>query len=429
METDTFDAWTRDPIVSSMQEYAALTRALAGDRKARSSLFSGAGSGVGTAPLPSSMPGSLPLGAQADAWRSQMLRVQNRVQTARKQTARNISGAGGAFNAQAPGTTPHPTTPGTVTPGTVAPTPVPSPAPTATPTPTPSSDGSKGIGRAAQRWIQSSQEEFARGDFEGAQVTNTGAIQLAPTGKLLATTTEPFAWSIAADGRGNTYMGTGNEARIIKIDASGATSTLYDGREVAVTALTTDAAGNLYAGVSPGGRVLRFTPNGERGAIFNTGQTFVWALEFDEQGRLLIGTGGERGALYRIAIPTEASAVIEGTSATSSAQPLARMAERHVRAISVRGSDIFIGTGDDAVLYRVDGASGATTALFQIVQPQPASTSMQSSESNSGNNEYSMPFMMGGGGSGVMYLLMASEMPNMGARPLTGRSPALKSSP
>jgi hypothetical protein len=98
------------------------------------------------------------------------------------------------------------------------------------------------------------------------------------------------------------------------------------------------------------------------------------------------------------------------------------MTERHVRAISVRGNDIFVGTGDDAVLYQVDSSSGAATALFQVAQPQSTTTSPQSSESNSG--EFSMPFMMGGGGGGgVMYLLMASEMPNMGNRQLTGRTP------
>jgi hypothetical protein len=225
-----------------------MTRALSGDRGALNSMFRGAaGSGAQPSPLTATQPGSLPLGAQANAWRSQMLRAQSRVQADRN--------GSGAFNAQTPGTIVRPA------PGMTTPTPVRTrhrQRPDATPTP--SSDGSKTLGRAAQRWIQSSQEEFARGEFEGAQVTNTGTIQIAPTGKLLATTTEPFAWSIAADGRGNTYLGTGNEARIIRIDASGTTSTLYDGREVAVTALTTDAAGNLYAGVSPGGRILRFTP-------------------------------------------------------------------------------------------------------------------------------------------------------------------------
>jgi hypothetical protein len=409
IESEVSEVWSRNPIVSSMQDYSTLTRALSGDRSALSSLYGGGSSGV-TNPsnMSSALSGSLPLGAQANAWRSQMLRAQSRVQA-----DRSMSSASGAFKAQTPGTTVRP-----VTPGVVTPTPVPTATPTPTPTPTPSSDGSKGLGRAAQRWIQSSQVEFARGDFQGAQVTNTGIVQLAPTGKLLATTTEPFAWSIAADGRGNTYLGTGNEARIIKIDANGTTSTLYDGQEVAVTALTTDAAGNLYAGVSPGGRILRFSLSGERGVIFNTGQTFVWALEFDAQGRLLIATGGERGALYRINIPTEASSITERSSTPSSAQPLTRVVERHVRAISLRGSDIFVGTGDDAVLYQVDGTSGAATALFQVAQQQSTTTSAQSSDSTN-NSEYSVPFMMGGGGSGVMYLLMASEMPNIGARPLT----------
>jgi sugar lactone lactonase YvrE len=44
---------------------------------------------------------------------------------------------------------------------------------------------------------------------------------------------------------------------------------MYDGPEVAVTALTTDSDGNLYAGVSPGGRVYRFGTDGKRTTILD----------------------------------------------------------------------------------------------------------------------------------------------------------------
>jgi hypothetical protein len=171
--------------------------------------------------------------------------------------------------------------------------------------------------------------------------------------------------------------------------------------------------------------VLRFTPAGARNVVFNSGETFVWALDFDAQGRLLIGTGGTRGALFRVQVPTEASAILAGATATASAEAFARVPERHIRAISVRGNDIFVGSGSEAVLYQIDGATGAARALFQVPEPQSATPSI--SGDTGGSTEFSSSFSMGGGGGGlggVIYLLMAADMPSIGSPRLSGsRSP------
>jgi len=266
---------------------------------------------------------------------------------------------------------PTPSVPG---PPSATPTPIPTP----TPTPTPPTDNGTNLGRPALRWVQNSAQEFTRGDFSGAQVTSDGAIQLSPRVRQLATTAEPFAWSVAGDKAGNTFIGTGNNARIYKINAHGDKTVIYYGKEVAVTAMTTDDAGNLYAGVSPDGKVLRFAPGSSAPVpIFQKG-TFVWALKFDDQGRLLIGTGGEKGELYRLDKPAELKAIplaingrllIHGNIpeiGTLFRAPFATVPQNHIRAIATRGNDIFIGTSDDGVLYRVDGSTGKTTALYEV---------------------------------------------------------------
>jgi len=266
---------------------------------------------------------------------------------------------------------PTPSVPG---PPSATPTPIPTP----TPSPTPPTDNGTNLGRPALRWVQNSAQEFTRGDFSGAQVTSDGAIQLSPRVRQLATTAEPFAWSVAGDKAGNTFIGTGNNARIYKINAHGDKTVIYNGKEVAVTAMTTDDAGNLYAGVSPDGKVLRFAPGSSAPVpIFQKG-TFVWALKFDDQGRLLIGTGGEKGELYRLDKPAELKAIplaingrllIHGNIpeiGTLFHAPFATVPQNHIRAIATRGNDIFIGTSDDGVLYRVDGSTGKTTALYEV---------------------------------------------------------------
>ncbi|HEX8833306.1 MAG TPA: hypothetical protein VF719_03860, partial [Abditibacteriaceae bacterium] len=252
-----------------------------------------------------------------------------------------------------------------ITPSVTSPTPAPTPNATPSPSPTPAPtilpiDNGKGVGRPALRWVQGSPADFLRGNFERTQVVNDGTIRLSPAVAQIATTSEAFAWSIAGDSRGTVYLGTGNNARILKIDVSGRTTTLYDGEEVGVTALTTDAEGNLYAGLSPGGRVLRFSPDGKYSRIFDSSDTFVWALEWDDNA-LLIGTGGESGKIFRL----RNAASAESVRGENSLVPLASLGQNHVRALAVRGPQIFAGTGGEGVLYRVNSASGEAKALYQ----------------------------------------------------------------
>ncbi len=264
-------------------------------------------------------------------------------------------------------------TPAVPTTPTTTPTPIPTPTatPGATPSPTPVTDNGTNLGRPSSSWVQNSAMEFTRGDFSGAQVTSEGTVQLSARVRQLATTAEPFAWSVAGDAHGNTYLGTGNNARIYKIAPDGTKQIIYNGKEVAVTAMATDSAGNLYAGVSPGGKVLRFAAvGGAPVMVFNSGDTFVWALKFDNQGHLLVATGGEKGKLYRLDILLSTLTFAGHEPITKlvslSRTVLATVPQKHIRAIATRGNDIFIGTSDDGVLYRVDGTSGKTTALYEV---------------------------------------------------------------
>lgn len=275
----------------------------------------------------------------------------------------------------------------------------------ASPTPTP--EPNTNLARPVSRWVQDDPADFARGTFEGTAASSDGTIRPAPAGKLIGGTTQPVAWSVAADGAGYTYLGSGHEAQIYRFDAQGTATLLYDGPEVAVTALTTDKDGNLYAGVTPGARVYRFGRDGTRTTVFEGTETFVWALELDTQGRLLIGTGGGNSAVGGSSVYRLTDAVTR--TAPTPATPLARVPERHVRALAVRGNDIFIGTGDDAVLYQLPGDGGAMKALFQAgVGAAPAT-------GDSGDRAEMMAMMMGMGGSGRMMIGGGIGMPMMGS--------------
>ena len=233
-------------------------------------------------------------------------------------------------------------------------------APAATPTPTATPDpAANSIARPPGRWIQNTAADFGSGNFHGAVVRDDGSIVPGPRDKQIASSAEAIAWSLAAAPDNTLYVGTGFNARLLQT-RNGATRVMYEGPEVAITALALDSDGTLYAGASPGGRVYRFAPNGKRETLLQTRETFVHALKITPQG-LYVATGGPRAALYRVENPS-------AVAANPIAKPLVVLPQTHLNSLAASGSDIYAGTADDAVLYRVNSA-GQATALYQATNP------------------------------------------------------------
>ena len=236
-------------------------------------------------------------------------------------------------------------------------------APTATPTPAPTPDPTaNSIARPPGRWIQNTAADFGSGSFYGSVVRDDGSIVPGPRDKQVLSSAEAVAWSLAAAPNGTLYVGTGFNARLLQI-RNGISRVMYQGPEVAITALALDKDGTLYAGASPGGRVYRFSPNGKREVLLQTRETFVHALKITPQG-LYIATGGPRAALYRVENPST-------VSANPIAKPLVVLPQTHLNSLAAIGSDIYAGTADDAVLYRINSA-GQATALYQATNAATA---------------------------------------------------------
>ena len=240
-------------------------------------------------------------------------------------------------------------------------------APVAAPTPAPTPDpAANSIARPAGRWVQNTAADFGSGNFYGSVVRDDGAIVPGPRDKQVLSSAEAVAWSLAAAPDNTLYVGTGFNARLLQI-RDGATRVMYQGPEVAITALALDKDGTLYAGASPGGRVYRFLPNGKREVLLQTRETFVHALQITPQG-LYVATGGPRAALYRIDNPAT-------VAANPIAKPLVVLPQTHLNSLAAVGSDVYAGTADDAVLYRIDGA-GKATALYQATNAGAAGQSI-----------------------------------------------------
>src|ERR1700740_1168835 len=70
-------------------------------------------------------------------------------------------------------------------------------------------------------WQTATVGDFLRGEVENLSVDGHGRLVLGPATELVAETTSPFLWAMAAAPDGSLYVGSGNEGKVFKIDAAG----------------------------------------------------------------------------------------------------------------------------------------------------------------------------------------------------------------
>ncbi|MGB9742460.1 MAG: hypothetical protein ACP5JB_04025 [candidate division WOR-3 bacterium] len=126
-----------------------------------------------------------------------------------------------------------------------------------------------------------------------------GSIRLAPGSDSLAALEDAVIWSIAVDGRGNLYLGTGNQSTLYRLNIrNGKLQPVFTRGEGEIFAvLAMDNA--VYFGTSPSGAIFRVLPNGETESLVNTGESYIHSL-VPGPGNTLICATGPNGRLYRI---------------------------------------------------------------------------------------------------------------------------------
>src|SRR5215211_4081670 len=149
-------------------------------------------------------------------------------------------------------------------------------------------------------WEITKQDDVVKGDARGVSIADNGTIMLAPAYTLVYDTKEAYIWSNATDAAGNTYLGTGHDGKIFKVDPSGAGRLLYDAAELDVTALATDSQGNLYAGTSPDGKIYKITPDGQQSVFYDPKDKYIWSLAFDANTSTLYAGTCDKGIIHKI---------------------------------------------------------------------------------------------------------------------------------
>jgi WD40 repeat protein len=223
-------------------------------------------------------------------------------------------------------------------------------------------------------WTQSHIEEFEKGTPQAVALASDGTLREAPGLKEILTTPSSFVWSVAVDKSGNSYLGTGSPATVLRVGADGKPVTLFETHDLSVQVVRIAPDGTLYAATMPSGKVYKLNPaatakqdessatvvfdpakveqaNQEKSAKAaddkgdkDAGKSrYVWDMTFDSQGRLYIATGGP-GAVYRI----------NGAKADSAPEMFFKSDEQHIRCLAWdKKGNLIAGSDGSGLVYRI----------------------------------------------------------------------------
>jgi hypothetical protein len=149
-------------------------------------------------------------------------------------------------------------------------------------------------------WRQSTYEEFDKGTAKGVALRSDGKMFLAPRFAEFADASLAYLLQIRADSKGNLYAAGGSNAKVLRIDASGKSTSVFESPELSAQAIALDAAGNLYVGTSPDGKVYKVTPAGQSSVFFDPKTKYIWDLAVDKDGTVFVATG-DTGKIFSVA--------------------------------------------------------------------------------------------------------------------------------
>lgn len=198
-------------------------------------------------------------------------------------------------------------------------------------------------------WTVSTQTDFLRGTVDGIAINAEGRLRLGPSIESFADPKEPFIWSIAQSGTA-WLAGTGNDGRVLKIEANGTPSVAFDAAELGVHAVLADGRGGFYAATAPDGRVHHVDASGKTSVAFDPPDRYIWSLARDADGTLYVGTG-DRGIIYRVR-PGQAG------------EPFYRTRTANVISLAIdRQGRLYAGTSTPGRLFRIDQSGRAFVVI------------------------------------------------------------------
>jgi hypothetical protein len=202
-------------------------------------------------------------------------------------------------------------------------------------------------------WRQDTFEDFDKGTPKGVALRSDGKLFLAPRFTEFADMNLAYLLALHADGKGNLYAAGGSNAKVVRVDAGGKASTVFESQELAAQALAMDAAGNLFVGTSPDGKVYKVTPGGQSSVFFDPKTKYIWDLAVDKDGTVYVATG-DTGKIFSVA-------------SDGKGQVFYSSGETHIRTLALDAKgNVLAGTEPSGRVLRISkGASPRAFVLYE----------------------------------------------------------------
>ncbi len=192
-------------------------------------------------------------------------------------------------------------------------------------------------------WQVSTESEFLQGEVENLSIDNYGRLTLGPTAAPVYESSAPFLWTLVSAPDGSTFVGSGNEGQVYRIDNDGKGSVFFDAEELEVHAMVLAPGGGLYVGTSPDGKIYKVDAAGKGTVLFDPPDKYIWSLAVDKTGNIFAGTG-DKGIIYKITPDGRGTAFYQ-TKAT------------HAMTLAFDGSGrLLAGTESPGRVFQIDAA-------------------------------------------------------------------------
>jgi WD40 repeat protein len=190
-------------------------------------------------------------------------------------------------------------------------------------------------------WRQTDSAEFERGTAKGVAIRSDGKLMPAPKFAPFSDPNLAYLWALRLDSHSRLYAAGGSDAKVLRFDDSGKSTTVFESSELAAQAIAFDTRDNLFVGTSPDGKVYKVTPDGEKSVFFEPKTKYIWALAVDSHGALFVSSG-DKGEVFVV-------------NPDGKGQLFYQSDERHARSLAFDSKgNLLVGTDPNGLILRIE---------------------------------------------------------------------------
>ncbi len=193
-------------------------------------------------------------------------------------------------------------------------------------------------------WLHAAPEDFSKGTLEKLSLRSDGRLLLAPVSSELLDASATALWAVAADSRGNVYVGGGGPgtqaATLFRVSPAGGAEAVAELEGLAIQAIAINGRDEVFAATAPDGAIYRIGSGGGSEVFYKPKARYVWALVFHPAGDLFVATG-DQGEILRVRPNGQGDVFF-------------RTEETHVRTLALdRHGNLIAGTEPGGLILRV----------------------------------------------------------------------------